>query len=149
MGRCADQLVARVAARGRSGEYGGPFALQIAPVIAGRACLQARLEIDAYCLSRVSQFAGEKPVSLRGIRDRHRLRSDPSMSAPYGPFNGLIWPKTGCASTGLAQQRRHNFLPLGCAHSARNKKVLPVLSGPRHAGGAPPVVFGLSIAIGP
>ena len=71
------------------------------------------------------------------------------MSAPYGPFNGLIWPNTGCASTGLAQQRRHNFLPLGGAHSARNKKVLPVLSGPRHAGGAPPVVSGLSIAIGP
>ena len=71
------------------------------------------------------------------------------MTAPYGPFNGLIWPKTGYASTGLAQQRRHNFLPLGYAHSARNKKVLPLLSSPRQTGGAPPVVSGLSIAIGP
>jgi hypothetical protein len=41
------------------------------------------------------------------------------MSAPYGPFNGLIWPKTGCASTGLAQQRRHNFLPLPAKPSFR------------------------------
>src|SRR5690606_15649481 len=33
-------------------------------------------------------------------------------TAPNGLFNGLIWPKTGFASTASAQQRRHNFLPL-------------------------------------
>ncbi|WP_440486755.1 DUF736 domain-containing protein, partial [Salipiger bermudensis] len=108
------------------------------------------MENGAHGLSRVSEPAGEKAGPVDG---HPRPPSSPflarPMSAPYGPFNGLIWPKTGCASTGLAQQRRHNFLPLDCAHSARNKKVLPVLSGPRHAGGAPPVVFGLSIAIGP
>jgi len=109
-----------------------------------------RLENDAHGMSRASKPAGGKA----GQADEHlRLPSSPflarPMSAPYGPFNGLIWPKTGYASTGLAQQRRHNFLPLGCAHSARNKKVLPLLSGPRNAGGAPPDVSGLSIAIGP
>jgi uncharacterized protein (DUF736 family) len=47
----------------------------------------------------------------------------------------------------LAQQRRHNFLPLSASrHSSRDKKVPPVLSSPRK-GGAPSVAFGPSIAI--
>ncbi|WP_226562243.1 hypothetical protein [Salipiger thiooxidans] len=78
------------------------------------------MENDAHGLSWVSKPAGEKAGQVEG---HPRPPSSPliarPMSAPYGPFNGLIWPKTGYASTGLAQQRRHNFLPLPAKPSFR------------------------------
>ncbi len=112
-GRCADRHEARVATRDR--------AVGMADRSSGKSLLRlrgarrsGRPENDAHNLARVSEPAGEKA----GQADEHpRSPSSPLharfMSTPYGPFNGLIWPKTGCASTGLAQQRRHNFLPLG------------------------------------
>ncbi len=36
----------------------------------------------------------------------------PPVPAPYGPFNGLIWPKDGCASSAYATTAGPDFLPL-------------------------------------
>ncbi|GAA4488280.1 hypothetical protein [Gluconacetobacter asukensis] len=58
-------------------------------------------------------------------------------------------PETGFASPGCGATASRNFLPLGCAHSARSKKV-PSRRPPHCSGlhaGAPPIVSGLSMAI--
>ncbi|MGH7186218.1 MAG: hypothetical protein ACREIB_08090, partial [Pseudomonadota bacterium] len=50
---------------------------------------------------------------------RHVLRCSVSVwsTAPNGLFNGLIWPKAGCASTAYAAMAPINFLPLPAAPS--------------------------------
>lgn len=53
-----------------------------------------------------------RPVCLGGGLSPVSPSAPRVQTAPYGLFNGLIWPKTGFASTASAQQRRHNFLPL-------------------------------------
>ena len=47
---------------------------------------------------------------------------------PHGLFNGLIWPKAGCASIVYAATPPGEFLPLGCAHSSRGKKLVRLAS---------------------
>ncbi|WMT88348.1 hypothetical protein NO932_06975 [Pelagibacterium sp. 26DY04] len=38
--------------------------------------------------------------------------SDRALTAPNGLFNGLIWPKVGCASIAYDATAASNFLPL-------------------------------------
>ena len=45
------------------------------------------------------------------------LYSAHSATAPSGLFNGLIWPKDGCASSAYATTARPDFLPLPAAPS--------------------------------
>jgi hypothetical protein len=60
----------------------------------------------------------------------------------------LIWPKAGFASIACAATASVNFLPLGSAHSSRDKKAAgrcpPLRCGPA---GASSIASGLSIAI--
>src|SRR6266853_4577709 len=48
-----------------------------------------------------------------------------SGAQPAWPLDGVIGPQDGKASIALPQWRWRDFLPLGCAHSSRAKKVSP------------------------
>ncbi|NTJ64930.1 hypothetical protein G6M50_28435 [Agrobacterium rhizogenes] len=62
-----------------------------------------------------------KPVSMsrRRFSDAEWPPSSPSLdlasTAPNGLFNGLIWPKAGCASIAYDATAASNFLPLPAA----------------------------------
>jgi hypothetical protein len=53
-------------------------------------------------------------MAARGIANFSLLRLCRS-TAPNGLFNGLIWPKTGCASIAYAAMAPIDFLPLPAA----------------------------------
>jgi len=55
-------------------------------------------------------------MAARGIATFSLLRLCRS-TAPNGLFNGLIWPKTGCASIAYAAMAPIDFLPLPAAPS--------------------------------
>jgi hypothetical protein len=70
-------------------------------------------------------------------------------AAHHGLREWPICPKTGFASPDYGATASRNFLPLGCAHSSRDKKV-PRRRPPRCSGlqaGALSVVSGLTMAI--
>src|SRR5579885_1338573 len=64
-----------------------------------------------------------RPPRLHDGGARFSLILSVRSSAPCGLFDGLIWPQAGFASIACAAMAPVDFLPLGCAHSSRNKKV--------------------------
>jgi len=102
-----------------------------------RYFLSLRLNVSASCVAQPRSARSSPEIAVRRAH------------AP-GLFDGLIWPKTGCASiVRAATPSLKTFFPWAHAHSSRGKKVSrrrpPLRSGPR--AGASPIAFGLSIAI--
>ena len=72
--------------------------------------------------------------------------SDRASTAPNGLFNGLIWPKAGCASIAYAATAASNFLPLPAAPSFLARQESSSFAV-RPLWGAPSIASGLSITI--
>src|SRR5690606_19400450 len=64
------------------------------------------------------------PVAVAGRPPSSPL-SDRASTAPNGLFNGLIWPKAGCASIAYDATAASNFLPLPAAPSFLARKESP------------------------
>src|SRR5258706_15525511 len=79
----------------------------------------------AFPYARVSVPSSVAPDLLRGPCLPRLLLARLSGARPPRPLDGVISPQDGKASIALPQWRRRDFLPLGCAHSSRTKKVSP------------------------
>src|SRR6266481_9472548 len=79
----------------------------------------------AFPYARVSVPSPVAPDLLRGPCLPRLLLARLSGARPARPLDGVISPQDGKASIALPQWRRRDFLPLGCAHSSRARKVSP------------------------
>ncbi|WP_218838889.1 hypothetical protein [Sphingomonas guangdongensis] len=106
----------------------------------------------AICLAQRRTACPKRRISAQyisaGLRVRRAMGSAPFPvhTAPYGLFNGLIWPKAGCRLDRLGATATSNFLPLPAAPPFLAMQESPsLLSLPLR--GAPPIASDLPIAI--
>jgi len=103
-------------------------------------------------LVRRERHLRRKVVAGISSQGRHVLR-DPSLSnrpLQNGLFNGLIWPKAGCASIAYAAMAPIDFLPLPAAPpflAKQQSRLAAILRCAAVASDAASIAFGLPIAI--
>jgi hypothetical protein len=92
--------------------------------------------------------AGEHPAGLGAGFERAAILSASSrhQPAPNGLFNGLIWPKAGCASIAYGATAASNFHPQPASPSFLARQESSSFAV-RPLRGAPSIASGLSIAI--